>query len=166
MLYRHRKLRPWLWRIWFTSGLVAWMVMIFFVSSLSREELGRGGTFQEEPITYIGGGMPSLPVHLIMYAVLAWLVQATLLSFNNSTGRIWPGALVAATFAILYAITDEVHQSFVDGRYSSATHVYWDALGAVSAAATLGYLISNRPRLRGQLARWLLPSGASSLHDP
>ncbi len=166
LLYRPRSPGRWFWRFGFSSAVVAWMLMIFYLSSLSQKEIGPGGTFHLEPFASIGRALPSLQVHLILYTVLAWLMQATLHSFNNSTSRIWPWALVSVTFAIVYAITDEFHQSFVGGRSPSVMDVVWDGLGAVSAAATLGYIISTWPWLRGQQAKWSLRRRISSAPDP
>ena len=166
LVYHPRSLGRWFWRFWFSSAFVAWMLVIFYISSLSQKEIGPGGTFDLEPFASIGRALPSIQVHLIIYTVLAWLMQATLHSFNNSNGRIWPWALVSVTFAILYGMTDEFHQSFVGGRSPSVMDVVWDGLGAVSAAATLGYFISIWPWLRGPEAKWPLLRRISSAPDP
>ena len=100
-----------------------------------------------------------------MYAVLASLIQVALHSFNNSTSRILPWAFVSAGFAILYGVSDEFHQSFVDGRSASIMDVFWDGLGAVATAVILGYLMFIWPRLRGQQARWELLRRRSSVQD-
>jgi VanZ family protein len=68
--------------------------------------------------------------HVTGYAVLAIL----LLRARNQ--GLFPdtwntkSALVSETVAILYAISDEVHQSFEPTRYASAWDVVIDALGA------------------------------------
>jgi VanZ family protein len=48
-------------------------------------------------------------------------------------GRGWrlEHALMAASLAIVYAVSDEVHQRFVPGRTAAAGDVGIDALGAV-----------------------------------
>jgi VanZ family protein len=57
---------------------------------------------------------------------------------------ITPQALVlAATVSFLYAITDEYHQSFVEGRHGSAVDVGIDALGI-----SLAVLMVRSRRLR------------------
>jgi VanZ family protein len=54
-----------------------------------------------------------------------------------------PRALAAAwTVAVLYAVSDEWHQSFVTGRTGSPWDVLIDAAGASIAAA----LVARRPR--------------------
>lgn len=52
--------------------------------------------------------------------------------------------LPAALIAVAYAVTDEWHQSFVDGRHAAATDVLIDAIGV-----TLGVLA-----FRASRARW------------
>ena len=166
MLYRHLILERWFWRFWFSSAVVAWMVLIFYLSSLSQDEIGPGGSFRIEPAAWLGRGMPSQLVHLILYGVLAWLMQATLHSFSNSARRILPWAFVSATFAILYGISDEFHQTFIDGRFASVSDVLWDASGALAAAGILAYIISILPWLRGQRSKWPLFGRASSVREP
>ena len=165
MLYRHRIHVRWVWRVSIISAVVAWLLLIFYTSSLTQDQIGPGGTFQVEPMSSLGRGIPSLQDHLIMYAVLASLIQVALHSFNNSTSRILPWAFVSAGFAILYGVSDEFHQSFVDGRSASIMDVFWDGLGAVATAVILGYLMFTWPRPRGQQARWALLRRRSSVQD-
>ncbi len=47
--------------------------------------------------------------------------------------------------AVAYSITDEYHQTFVDGRVGAVTDVLIDAAGAVSAAALI--LLARRRRV-------------------
>ena len=166
LLYRHLILGRWFWRFWFSSAVVAWMLLIFYLSSMSQDEIGPGGTFQVEPAASIGRVIPSQLVHLILYSVLAWLMQATLHSFSNSTSRILPWAFVSAALAILYGVSDEFHQSFIDGRFASVSDVLWNAFGALAAAGTLGYLIYIWPWMRGQRAKWPFLRRASSVPEP
>ena len=165
MLYRHRIHGRWVWRVSIISAVVAWLLLIFYTSSLTQDQIGPGGTFRVEPMSSLGRAIPSLQVHLIMYAVLASLVQAALHSFNNSASRILPWVFVSAAFAILYGVSDEFHQSFVDGRTASAMDVFWDGLGAVATVVILGYLMYIWPRLRGKQARWALLRRRSSFQD-
>jgi VanZ family protein len=56
----------------------------------------------------------------------------------------------AAGIALLYAISDEYHQSFVEGRHGSAVDVVVDAIGIVVAVLALRY----DPRVRSVLERY------------
>ena len=63
--------------------------------------------------------------HICGYALLAWSYWRALHFQPDSRGLAW-------FLAILYAITDEYHQSFVTGRFPSATDVFvFDNLGAL-----------------------------------
>ena len=46
--------------------------------------------------------------------------------------------------AVLYAITDELHQGFVAGRHPSAVDVGIEAAGALIAVAAVGIVRSRR----------------------
>jgi VanZ family protein len=65
--------------------------------------------------------------HVMGYALLAWSYwRAT----DFSDNRRW----VAWLLAVLYAVSDEYHQSFVPGRHPSAFDVlFYDNLGALSS---------------------------------
>ncbi len=95
-------------RLWLP--VVAWAAVIFAFSSVP--DLGTG----------LGGWDLVLRkiAHAAEYAVLgALLVRAT--------GR----ARLAVALGTLYAISDEVHQSFVPGRVGSPLDVALDAVGVV-----------------------------------
>ena len=63
--------------------------------------------------------------HILGYALLTWSFWRALDFQLNNRWLAW-------LFAILYAITDEYHQSFVTGRYPSVTDVLvFDNLGAL-----------------------------------
>jgi VanZ family protein len=101
------------WARW--AALLLWMALIFAFSAQSQ--------------------LPSLPqqdtlfkkaAHFCVYAALALLAQRALYR------RSWAlaGALL---LAVLYAASDEWHQSFVPGRHPAATDVLIDTAGAASA---------------------------------
>ncbi|MCI0551126.1 MAG: VanZ family protein [Anaerolineae bacterium] len=70
--------------------------------------------------------------HILGYAMLAWSYWYALDWQPNKPWLAW-------LFAILYAVTDEYHQSFVPGRYSSAWDVFvFDNLGALIALSIAG----------------------------
>ncbi len=67
--------------------------------------------------------------HLMEYAILLFLVQRTV----RAT---WPVAwrwhfLMSFIFAVLYAASDEWHQTFVFGRTGTVRDVFIDSLGAM-----------------------------------
>ncbi|MDQ3571958.1 MAG: VanZ family protein [Actinomycetota bacterium] len=89
----------------------------------------------------VGPELPAwtrIAAHFTEYAVLAAL---WIWALRPSLGRRALG--VAALISILYAISDEYHQSFVDGRDSDPLDVLADSLG-IAAASLLAYL-RDRP---------------------
>lgn len=65
--------------------------------------------------------------HLIEYGFLAFLTAQALRAGNRPRRVVLGGALL---FCVLYAASDEFHQSFVPGRYAKVRDVALDALGA------------------------------------
>jgi len=70
-------------------------------------------------------------------ALLLWRAFAT----TTRVRRPWAWALA---LAILYAISDEVHQGGVSGRYSSPVDVAIDAAGALIAVASVALMYRRR----------------------
>ena len=73
--------------------------------------------------------------HIVIFGLL-WLTLAR-------AGR-WRRPVPAAVVAFLYAISDEVHQSFVDGRHGSPIDVLIDSIGI--ALAWLAWSAATRRR--------------------
>jgi VanZ family protein len=66
-------------------------------------------------------------IHLIIYVLLAFLLS---LSLKRSGIKRYV-FVVAFLFASIYGITDEIHQSFVPGRYAAVGDVLADSCGAL-----------------------------------
>ena len=79
-------------------------------------------------------------IHALEYALLCFLWWRPLRTSLS------PRAAVLAAFAlsVAYAVGDEYHQTFVEGRNGSPVDVAIDALGAAAAAARLGRARSSR----------------------
>jgi len=75
--------------------------------------------------------------HVAIYALL-WLTLARAAD--------WRRPILVSVIAVLYAASDEIHQSFVEGRHGTATDVAIDAVGIGLAAAV--WLLSARRRGR------------------
>ena len=75
--------------------------------------------------------------HMTIFAVL-WLTLARAMD--------WRRPISATVVAILYAISDEIHQSFVEGRHGTPVDVAIDAVGIGLAA--LAWLVTARRRGR------------------
>lgn len=96
-----------------------YMVLIFEISSMPGNHGDMGG------FELLGPGLCNL-MHLPEYALLF------ILWFRFFKMRQFPGSTFY-TFAvtIAYGVIDELHQSFVPGRYSSPLDLLLDALGAI-----------------------------------
>ena len=73
--------------------------------------------------------------HITIYALL-WLTLA------RATG--WRRPIAATAVALLYACSDELHQSFVQGRHGTPIDVAIDAFGIGVAAC--GWVLRTRRR--------------------
>lgn len=69
---------------------------------------------------------------MFVYGVLFILVHRALntAGFGRKGMPVWA---MAFAITIIYAVSDELHQTFVAGRYGSAKDVGYDALGAYVA---------------------------------
>ena len=73
--------------------------------------------------------------HMIGYALLALLYWR---AFDLKKGKLW----IAWLLAVLYAVTDEFHQSFTPGRHPSP----WDVLLFDNFGALISLWLANRYR--------------------
>jgi VanZ family protein len=67
--------------------------------------------------------------HLLSYALLAWLWLRALQSALPPR----PLTYAVLVIAVIYAISDEFHQTFVPGRNGTAVDVLIDSIGALFA---------------------------------
>lgn len=111
---------------WLPAILV--MVIIFVFSSQPSDELP---SFDWADTLIKKGG------HIVGYAILAWSYWY---AFGMQDNKRW----LAWLFAMLYALTDELHQFFVPGRYSSIWDVLiFDNLGAMILVWLAGARMKN-----------------------
>jgi VanZ family protein len=82
--------------------------------------------------------------HVALYAALTLLLSWAL---RPSIARPLP---LAAAIALAYAISDEYHQGFVEGRDGRPLDVAIDAVGIAIASLLLRYDHQVRPRLEGE----------------
>ena len=97
-----------------------------------------------------GGDFPEwfhVLAHFAEYAALAALWLWALLPLIGRAA--WP---VAAAVSLAYAVSDEIHQSFVPGRVSDPFDVLVDAIG-IAAALTLGAYARGRASTRRTQSR-------------
>ena len=89
-------------------------------------------------LPHVAGGWPDLLIssaaHTFLFAVLAILWARAL----GQGRRMW---LVAVALTLLYALSDEFHQSFVPGRHADPLDLAFDALGAALGLAGWVWLL-------------------------
>jgi hypothetical protein len=109
--------------LWLWLPVVAWASLIFALSSVP--DLGTG----------LGGWDLLLRkiAHAVEYAILGALLARAL-------GRPW----VASAVGVAYAVSDEVHQSFVPGRVGSPLDVALDTVGVAAGVLVWSRLFGGR----------------------
>lgn len=120
------------YRSWLAPFL--WMGVIFFLSSRPAEELPSFGLC--DLLVKKSG-------HLAGYAILGWLFFRAWKSLKMDLKQ---AQMLALLSAVLYAITDEIHQSFVPGRHASATDVLIDGIGTAIGLFLAGKIEWTFPR--------------------
>ena len=92
--------------------------------------------------TKTASSLPSYGSNLysLLYHLLAFFFLALFLSISLIKGKNKSFILISLTSAILYALSDELHQFFVPGRNSSLQDVFIDAVGI--SFASLIYFIA------------------------
>ena len=111
------------WAHW--AAVLAWMGLIYFFSAQSSFAL----------LDYVWQpGLLSISAHFAEYAVLAALLW---LALHSTPALACRAAPLAFAVAVLYAVSDEFHQSFVPGRYPDVRDVLVDAAGALAALLVL-----------------------------
>ncbi len=128
--------------------LVLWMALIFAFSSQNGDQVGGWINALVKPFVPTIAMDPGLvkfsvqkAAHFLEYAVLAALAWRALrpLTARHAT-------LLAGILSVLYAASDEWHQSFVLGRGPSLRDVAIDGLGVVFGLAILHALLLSRWR--------------------
>lgn len=123
--YAQQDLRPWLERVLTRAGFERYAADVSFRYgdvTVSVRELGLGG-FAEFLLRKLA--------HLAEYAVLGALLLLLLYAVFRR-GRWRTPTAIAVVF--LFAVTDEIHQSFVEGRTPLPEDVLLDTLGACAGA--------------------------------
>jgi len=132
------ELCQWVWRLVSTVSAVAWMWLIFCLSSSSPADLPQ----QLEAFAWLGKLRDPLG-HLALYGVLGPLLLVSLWSWVTGSTYQLRWALIAMGFGVLYGVTDEYHQSFVPGRSASTFDVFIDGVGVVVGVAGVWYVVET-----------------------
>lgn len=144
------------WWILFLALTLGLMIVIFWFSSQDGEEsknisdkistkivteeaAAKDGSVDWEKIASVAVRKTA---HLTLYALLGGCAVLTLRFYNIR--RPWkPHAAAALGFCLLYAVSDELHQTFIDGRAGRVLDVLIDCAGAALGIAAALYLITK-----------------------
>ena len=118
--------------LWIWAPPVVLMALIFALSAMPADNEDHG-------FLYV---LSRKAAHVTEYAVLLALWWRALSSKVSDRRAL----AVALGITILYAITDELHQTFVNGRAGRALDVGIDTAGALAAASLIA-----RTRLKGRV---------------
>jgi len=101
--------------------------------------------------------------HLTEYALLAALLWRARRKSYWGDARPWRGqeAACAVVIAVLFAVTDEWHQTFVPGRDGRLADVLLDGSGALAAMLGLWWWQSRWRRRQLKQHAWRLPGRAA-----
>ncbi|ACN15115.1 VanZ-like family protein [Desulforapulum autotrophicum HRM2] len=99
------------------------MVLIFAESSIPMD----GGPHDIKFLTDLNPNLQNL-LHIPLYACLAFLWFRSFSRLRVNTAK---GVVLALFITILYGSLDEVHQTFVPGRYGGLIDIYLNTVGAV-----------------------------------
>ena len=115
---------------------LAWMYLIFYLSSIPGDQLG--------PDTLVINIIKKSG-HYIIFGVLASLYLYALKGRKSLFETQDVLFLLSLFLVFLYAVSDEYHQSFTPGRHSSGTDVFIDVCGAFTILVIL-YVIKTRKK--------------------
>lgn len=123
--------------------MLAWMGVIFYLSHQPVDESNKlSQSIADATVQLVEEVSPATAIqldrnllnhfarkgaHVLAYLVLGFLVLNALIC-TETQGKKAIG--VALLICVLYAITDEIHQTFVPGRGGEVSDVLLDALGA------------------------------------
>ena len=131
------------------------MVLIFYLSSqpaVESKALSDGVKAVVEKVVAPIEGISNIDIqaglipirkyaHFFAYFVLGFLLVLALKAFEVKKYN-----RMAALTALMYAVSDEIHQSFVPGRSAELRDVVIDFLGVLTAHALVGLVSKLRRR--------------------
>lgn len=115
----------------FSGRITQWVVDIFFpkFSTFSQEE--------QASILKNASFLIRKLAHYSEYAILGFFLFSAVWVFTSNQKIVF---LISGVVGILYAISDEFHQSFVSGRTPMIKDIFIDSIGLCSMLLFLGIL--------------------------
>ncbi|MBR9704570.1 VanZ family protein [Candidatus Pacearchaeota archaeon] len=93
-------------------------IAIFYISSMTFESIGTGTT-----------SINSYIYHFMIFFLFAFFLLISLIKGKYNISLL----IIALSIAIIYGISDEIHQLFVPSRYGCIEDVMTNSLGILSA---------------------------------
>ena len=101
-----------------------WAGMIFFLSNQSSL-----ASFESSPLDFIF----KKAAHIGVYAVLFFLINRALYKRHRKIYNHKQKWLLPVFICLLYAVSDEIHQSYIPGRFATLRDIGYDGLGVLIA---------------------------------
>ncbi|MEA3359252.1 MAG: VanZ family protein [Thermodesulfobacteriota bacterium] len=95
------------------------MALMFYLSGIPHAGLGLEG-YEEQILRK--------SIHVIMYGILTFVLWFSLPKLDD---RLFTKMLLCASIPILYAVSDELHQSLVPGRCGNIRGILFDLIGII-----------------------------------
>ena len=114
--------------------ILIWALIIFAFSSI------------QNPSNFGSSVIFSIVFHLVEYIILAFL-ETIAFHRTNRFSNLFFLVGVPLILVALYAASDEIHQSYVDGRQASVKDFYIDIFGASLGIVCARFCIFLRSRL-------------------
>lgn len=119
---------------WFP--LLGWLALIFALSH------------QSQPLGHRVNDVQAAFIHTAEYMVLVFLAAYAAFGSPAAQRAPHPTLLLCFLFGLLYALSDEYHQSFIPGRQASVIDWLFDAVGAATAAVAVASVRRARSQYR------------------
>ncbi len=132
--------------IWRWLPAILWMILIFLLSGRRSVSVSH---------EYVLNFLFFKSLHVIEYAVL-FLLNARALGLTDAKTK-KTNMRLAAVMTLVYAISDEIHQTFVPSREGKMRDVIIDAVGILLAWYSVTHILPKAPKkLRSLGKHWQL----------
>jgi VanZ family protein len=141
-------------RTWWSVAVLTWMVSIFIVTQLpyftgknTADVIQKVVVAEQQSVSTPTAATTNIgelnllirkSTHVIVFGILAVLLYKSFETYRLSYLLSWG-------ITVIYAITDEWHQSFMPGRVAAYQDVLFDGFGAF-VALSISYFIINRKK--------------------
>jgi len=124
---KHDAIQPTPLRLW--GPFVFWALLIFAFSSYPKAIIPQSKYISWDKLA-----------HMVEFGIFSYLT-ARALRFSGIRGLASRHMWMTLAFGLIYAISDEVHQLYVKGRYASVYDVVADFVGVLLGAALFALLL-------------------------